>query len=193
MSRNTLFLLAVGSFVLFSAMGWAIMEYFGPVSLPETLLQGVSIVKQIIWGLILGLFLGIAAWLLISQPFLSRTKVFFMDIASPWKLTWPEIVLVSCCAGIGEEILFRGAIQPFLGIGWTSILFVILHGYINPFNGPLTVYGIFMVLAIALLGLATTHLGLIVAVVAHTTIDIWLLFKLSRADSTIGSKDLSQE
>jgi len=193
MSRNTLFLLAVGSFVLFSAMGWAIMEYFGPVSLQETLHHGVPIVQQIIGGLILGLALGIVAWLLISQPFLSNTKGFFMDIASPWKLTWPEIVLVSCCAGIGEEILFRGAIQPFLGIGWTSILFVVLHGYISPFNGPLTVYGIFMILAIALLGLATIYLGLVVAVVAHTTIDIWLLFKLSRANSTISSKDTSQE
>jgi len=193
MSRNTLFLLAVGSFVLFCVMGWAIMEYFGPVSLIARLQQGEPFVRQIIWGLILGLSLGAAAWLLISQPFLTRTKEFFVDITSPWKLTHLEIVLVSCCAGIGEEILFRGAIQPFLGIGWTSILFVILHGYISPFNGPLTVYGIFMILAIALLGLATIHLGLVVAIVAHIIIDILLLIKLSRDNVTTSSKDFSQE
>ena len=100
--------------------------------------------------------------------------------------------MVSGCAGIGEEILFRGGIQPFLGIIWTSLLFVILHGYITPFNGPLTIYGIFMVLAIALLGIATVHLGLVVAIVAHTTIDILLLFKLSRTYSS-SSKDISQQ
>lgn len=192
MSRNTLFLLAGGSFVLFSAMGWAIMEYFGPVSLPVTLQYGPSTVMQILWGLILGLSLGIAAWLLINHPFLKKPKEFFVDIIAPWELTWLEIVLVSCCAGIGEEILFRGGIQPFLGITWTSLLFVILHGYITPFNGPLTIYGIFMVLAIALLGLATVHLGLVVAIVAHTTIDILLLFKLSRTYSS-SLKDISQE
>ncbi len=169
------------------------MEYFGPVSLIARLQQGEPFVRQIIWGLILGLSLGAAAWLLISQPFLTRTKEFFVDITSPWKLTHLEIVLVSCCAGIGEEILFRGAIQPFLGIGWTSILFVILHGYISPFNGPLTVYGIFMILAIALLGLATIHLGLVVAIVAHIIIDILLLIKLSRDNVTTSSKDFSQE
>jgi membrane protease YdiL (CAAX protease family) len=192
MSRNTLFLLAGGSFVLFSAIGWAIMEYFSPVSLSTTLQQGDPLVMQVVWGLILGLSLGTAAWLLVNHPFLKRPKEFFVDIIGPWELTWLEIVLVSCCAGIGEEILFRGGIQPFLGIIWTSLLFVILHGYITPFNGPLTIYGIFMVLAIALLGLATVHLGLVVAIVAHTTIDILLLFKLSRTYSS-SSKDISQE
>lgn len=38
-------------------------------------------------------------------------------------------------AGIGEEILFRGALQPVLGIWFTSILFAIVHvqyGFLTP-------------------------------------------------------------
>ncbi len=38
-------------------------------------------------------------------------------------------------AGIGEEILFRGALQPILGIWFTSILFAIVHvqyGFLTP-------------------------------------------------------------
>jgi len=31
------------------------------------------------------------------------------------------------CAGIGEELLFRGAIQPLLGIWWTGLLFALAH------------------------------------------------------------------
>jgi len=38
-------------------------------------------------------------------------------------------------AGIGEEILFRGALQPVFGIWFTSILFAIVHvqyGFLTP-------------------------------------------------------------
>jgi len=38
-------------------------------------------------------------------------------------------------AGVGEEILFRGALQPVLGIWFTSILFAIVHvqyGFLTP-------------------------------------------------------------
>ena len=38
-------------------------------------------------------------------------------------------------AGIGEEILFRGALQPVLGIWFTSLLFAVVHvqyGLLNP-------------------------------------------------------------
>lgn len=179
MSRNTLFLLAAGSFLLFTIAGWGIMQYFGPISLSEAFQGSSSFFAQVIYGLVLGIILGVAACLLIDLPFLSDTKIFFEDIISPWKLNWLEIVFVSACAGIGEEILFRGGVQPLLGIGWTSLLFVLIHGYLNPFNVPLTVYGIFMVGAIALLGIATVNFGLTVAIVAHTTIDIVLLHKLS--------------
>jgi len=186
MTRNTLFLLAAGSFLLFSIAGWGIMRYFGPISLSEAFQRGASFPTQVIYGLVLGIILVAAAWLLIDHPFLSGIKIFFEDIIGPWKLNWLEIVFVSSCAGIGEEILFRGGVQPLLGIGWTSLLFVLLHGYLNPFNVPLTVYGLFMVGAIALLGVATVYFGLTVAIVAHITIDVVLLHKLSNTRPNTG-------
>ena len=36
-------------------------------------------------------------------------------------------LLLAVAAGIGEEILFRGALQPVLGIWVTSLLFAIVH------------------------------------------------------------------
>lgn len=44
-------------------------------------------------------------------------------------------LLLALGAGIGEEILFRGALQPVLGIWFTSLLFAIVHvqyGLLNP-------------------------------------------------------------
>ena len=179
MSRRTLFQLAAGSLVLFATSGWAIMHFFGPVSLSESIVQGLSLPLQLGIGAAMGLVLGFMAWGLVGLSFFDQTREFFMNIIGPWQLNWLEIVFVSCCAGIGEEILFRGAIQPWLGIWWTSLLFVVIHGYISPFNGPLSVYGFFMVLVIVIIGWTAVKWGLTVAIAAHTVIDIVLLFKLT--------------
>ena len=181
MTKRTFFLLAFGSLLLFTALAWAIAFYFGPDPLPELLEKGASFPLQILWGSILGVTIGGLAWVLIDQSFFDQPREFFVGIIGPWRLSWLEIIFVSCCAGIGEEILFRGAIQPHLGIVWTSILFVVLHGYISPFNGPLSLYGLFMIVAIGLLGWAAVHFGLVVAMVAHTIIDIILLHFLTKA------------
>jgi len=178
MTRKTLFLLAGGSLLLFTVAGWLIMYFAGPVSLYKALEFGLDLPLQILWGSGLGILIGTLAWKLIKLPFLSETRIFFEDIIGPWRLTWWEVLLVSLCAGIGEEILFRGAIQPLIGIGWTSLLFVLLHGYINPFNAPLSVYGIFMVIAVAVLGFVAFRWGLVMAMTAHTVIDVILLHKL---------------
>ena len=178
MTRKTLFLLAGGSLLLFTVAGGLIMHFAGPVSLDKALAFGLELPQQILWGLGLGILIGSLAWKLIKHPFLSGTRTFFEDIIGPWRLTWWEVLLVSLSAGIGEEILFRGAIQPLIGIGWTSLLFVLLHGYINPFNAPLSVYGLFMVIAVAVLGFVAFRWGLIAAMTAHTVIDIILLQKL---------------
>lgn len=60
-------------------------------------------------------------------------------------VTNPAIALIlGFCAGIGEEILFRGAIQPRLGIGFTALLFAASH----------TQYGFtFATIAILLVGI----------------------------------------
>ncbi|MBU1701233.1 MAG: CPBP family intramembrane metalloprotease [Candidatus Eisenbacteria bacterium] len=49
---------------------------------------------------------------------------FFEAFHSTWGL-----LTVGLAAGIGEEILYRGAIQPKLGLLPTSILFAVIHSY----------------------------------------------------------------
>ncbi|RME00172.1 MAG: CPBP family intramembrane metalloprotease, partial [Deltaproteobacteria bacterium] len=38
-----------------------------------------------------------------------------------------DIVIVSVCAGVVEEALFRGVLQEELGIVWASLLFGLAH------------------------------------------------------------------
>ncbi len=192
MTKRSLFVLAFGSLLVFTLLGWIILGYFGPVSLGSMLAQGLQPGMQLLIGLALGTLIGFLAWSIVTLPFLRNTRRFFVDIIGPLELTWIEVIIISCCAGIGEEILFRGAIQPHLGIIWTSILFVALHGYINPFNLSMTAYGIFMVLAICFLGWAALRYGLITVIVAHTVIDVILLYLLTKSYST-GTEDVPLE
>jgi membrane protease YdiL (CAAX protease family) len=79
-----------------------------------------------------------------------------------------EIVVISMLAGIGEEVLFRGAMQPEWGLIVTSLVFGVFH-----VGGRLTVaLGIWAACTGALLGwLAIATGGLLAPIVAHIAYD----------------------
>jgi membrane protease YdiL (CAAX protease family) len=106
-----------------------------------------------------------------------------------FQLSFSEVLLISLSAGVGEEILFRGAIQPFLGVAVTSVLFVAVHGYLNPKDWRLSVYGVFMTIGIAWLGYLAETQGLLSAIIGHTIIDVYLLIYLQRSAKTISVTD----
>jgi membrane protease YdiL (CAAX protease family) len=56
--------------------------------------------------------------------FEERFGRFFEAFQSLWGL-----LTVGLAAGIGEEILYRGAIQPKFGLAPTAILFAVIHSY----------------------------------------------------------------
>lgn len=82
------------------------------------------------------------------------------------------------CAGVGEEILFRGAIQPHLGIWPTAILFIVLHGYLSFSNLALMLYGVLMVVVSAGLGYLFDNFGIHAAIVAHFLFDFFMFLYL---------------
>lgn len=179
MSKKTIMLLAISTLVGFSVLGWLVMDRLLDLDLVKTLTGSVDPVLQALIGLIYGTITATFGWRIVQSPFLEKTNSFFTNLIGPIRLSVWEIVFVSFCAGIGEEILFRGAVQPWLGIWPTSLLFVALHGYLNPWNKPLLVYGLFMVLIISGIGFMAQKVGLITAICAHTAIDIILLNALT--------------
>lgn len=179
--KKTIILLALGTLIVFGGLGVALIPYVRDVGIEVFLLGVERIWLQVIVGVLFGIITAKASWQIVELPLMAKTKIFFTSLIKPLKLNMNEIVFISICAGVGEELFFRGAIQPMLGIWMTSILFVLLHGYLNPFNLPLTYYGIYMVLVIGVLGLMTEHLGILAAMIAHTLIDVILLQELSAA------------
>ena len=71
------------------------------------------------------------------------------------------ILLMGLLTGVGEEFLFRGALQPVLGIWLTSFLFALSHiQYLNPAILVIFVLGLF-------LGYSRNKWGLLTAVWTH--------------------------
>ncbi len=179
MSRQRVLLLAMATLVVMGGIGLYFIPTVRGVA-SSTFLQGkFPLLKQILFGSAVGLSISILGWQIIMTPFLGSVRTFFTNIIGGIRLNIFQIIFVSLCAGIGEELLFRGTIQPLLGIWVTSIVFVFIHGYLNPFNRPLFVYGIFMTLSIAFIGYITEMVGIAASMAAHTMVDIVLLYKLT--------------
>ena len=81
----------------------------------------------------IGALLGAAAALLIClvvrivKPLQSSRSLNILSVIA--KATWLQIVLICIVAGIAEEILFRGSLQPAVGIWPAAVLFGLLHAY----------------------------------------------------------------
>jgi CAAX protease family protein len=72
-------------------------------------------------------------------------------------------LLIGFSAGIGEETLFRGALQPRYGIGLVSILFALVHAPQYGLN--VTILGLFLISVI--FGLLRDRYGTTASIVTH--------------------------
>lgn len=98
-------------------------------------------------------------------------------------------------AGVGEELLFRAALQPWLGIRWTSLLFGLAHSATARLSEGVSpgkvVYLFFTFVAGVLLGLLYARVGLLGSMSAHAAFAIALLSMLApfikRASSSVAA------
>ena len=79
-------------------------------------------------------------------------------------------VVLALAAGIGEEILFRGALQPRLGIVAAALLFAVLHTQYAISLASLEIFILGVVL-----GLLRRRAGVTGAIIAHAGYDLILL------------------
>lgn len=104
------------------------------------------------WGLGYGLlcYVGVigfvAIWALLTSP-----ELFAEQTAASQQLVGvfssiPQVFVLSILIGIGEEIFFRGAIQPVFGIGFTSVFFAVLHTQYTLTPATLALFGVSLVL-----------------------------------------------
>lgn len=177
-SKNIL-VLGLLTLTLFPLLGFVIHYYSTSTPFLSIFKSHIGVPLELLIGSIVGGLGGLGGWWLISSRFMLPVREKYQDLIYSMKLNLPTIIIVSFCAGVGEEIFFRGVIQSYLGIWLTSIIFVTIHGYLSPNNWRISVYGSYMVILIALLGYMTQAFGLTSAMTAHTFIDIVLFFLLT--------------
>lgn len=82
---------------------------------------------------------------------------------------------ISLAAAIGEELLFRAALQPLLGVWVTSIIFLLTHTPVYQFrklNRATLVQAAGVFGASVALGFVYQYVGLLAAVMVHTALDV---------------------
>ncbi len=92
------------------------------------------------------------------------------------RLNLIDCLFLSFCAGLGEEFLFRAALQQWLHPIITSVIFVAIHGYIHPTKWKTTKYGLIILGFIIVLGYAASAVGIWFCIAAHASYD-FVLFR----------------
>lgn len=92
-------------------------------------------------------------------------------------LSFAEIAGIAAGVAVAEELLFRGAIQHWLGVIGTSLLFTLIHfRYLKQWILVTVLFGVGSLLG----GLTESTGSLVPAVVAHFTVDfvlgLWIRF-----------------
>ncbi len=79
------------------------------------------------------------------------------------------VVALSVSAGVGEELAFRGVLQPRLGVLLTNLMFTTLHAWQYNFDGLLLIFCVG-----AVMGLLRKRYNTVTAVLAHASYDLGL-------------------
>ena len=180
MGNRKIVTLGLYTIIGFPLAAFVINYFFSSKSFWDIFISKQGILKELIIGMCLGILSGLFAWRIIKLKILQPVREKYQNVIGSLRMNIGTIVIVSICAGVGEEILFRGILQSYFGIWITAVGFVAIHGYLNPFDWRISIYGAYMTAAIIAIGYLNQVYGLTSAMLAHTIIDIILFVKLSR-------------
>jgi uncharacterized protein len=190
--REVIVMLAVffeaGLAPLSLALGWLFghppLEHF-VWSMQDALLGVTATVPLVL------LFLAMLRWPI--GP-LSKVKEFCDHEVVPLlgESSWSEIALVSFSAGVGEEMLFRGVFQPWIGGSWVGlpwglVIASLLFGLFHPIS--LTYMIIAAILGLYLGAVMIEGGNLISVIVVHALYDFAALGYLLRIRPALESEE----
>jgi len=123
----------------------------------------------------IGILFGLLVIYITELPYFDKPLSTYRNLLSHLKINRIHVFFLSFCAGFGEEVFFRGAIQPYVGIWLTAFIFVAIHGYFSLKNMPVNFFAVGLTLFIALLGWAAKELTIWHAIAGHFSYDLVLL------------------
>jgi len=167
-------------------LAFGINWIFHSESLLIIALKGKPLLVQLWVGALIGsslALLGLGALLVGQRHFkwLAALREQMFTLFSRVDLSGMNPLLIGITAGLWEEVIFRAALQPIVGIWWGSLIFMLCHtgtGQFWAMNWKKVVYAVGVFAAGVLLGSIFEHIGLLAAILTHALIDIIGLFAL---------------
>lgn len=165
-------LLGVGLFIRRSPAGAAARLGLRWPTLPDLILGALTGVLMYF-----GIIAITAVWIAAVTPEQLEQQTAVSQLLTQSFNTLPIALLVSIAVAIGEELFFRGALQPIFGLWMTTLFFAALHTQYTLTPASL---GIFLVsLALGLLRRRTSTSGAIIAHFVYNFIQLALAILVS--------------
>ena len=144
--------------------------------------------SQLVYGLGLSALVALASY--VSFRLTSQSEATRNTITAYGRLDLAGLnpLWISLAAAIGEELLFRAALQPLLGVWITSLIFLVTHTPVYQFrklNGATLLQAAGVFGASVMLGFVYQYVGLLAAVMVHTALDVvglYVVRNVLRAD-----------
>jgi membrane protease YdiL (CAAX protease family) len=135
----------------------------------------VGPLSQLLVGQVLALIAAAVSWVLFRVTANSASSA--RTIASYGRLDLSGLnpLWISIAAAIGEEMLFRAALQPLLGVWIVSLLFLLTHVPVYRFrklDGATLAQAASVFIGSVVLGYVFQYVGLLAAMLVHAWIDI---------------------
>ncbi len=174
MTKRTIYLYGWITLLLFPIPSYVALYINEEISLEQFLQIDRFNISSVLSGAFFGLFYALFAQFILKADVFKSIPLPIDGMIRSLKLNLRDAFFLSCCAGIGEELLFRAGVQTFLGIWITSFLFVAVHGYFSIKKPKMSLYGLIVFPFILGLSFGFEKYGLWFSVVAHSVYDFVL-------------------
>lgn len=182
MSKKSIYLLGTITLLLFPIPTFVGLYWFEDIFPLEIFqLENLSVFKLVI-GIQLGIVYAFLALLLMQAPIFQEMPSRVEHLVKSMNLNLLDCFFLSLCAGVGEELLFRSGVQFYLGPIITSVIFVAIHGYLNPFKWKMSLYGLIVLPFILLISYGYEEFGLWFSIGAHFSYDLVLFVVMTQSD-----------
>ncbi|MEO6798876.1 MAG: CPBP family intramembrane glutamic endopeptidase [Rhodanobacter sp.] len=145
--------------------------------------SGLPLTYQMLLGIAFGAIYWVAS--LLGSRFVAgrRATRHMAESYNRLDLSGLNPLWMALAAGVGEELLFRGALQPVLGIWLTSVAFVLVHirAYrLDALNKRVLLQSVSIFAISVALGYLALYAGLLTAILVHAAMDAVGLFFIRR-------------
>lgn len=178
--KQKMYVLGIITLMVFPLPTFLVLYFFEDIH-PFSILELPNFqIKPILFGLILGLLYAGISLLFMQAKVFDKLPSRIENVVKQMNLSIIDCIFLSICAGVGEELLFRSGFQFYFGPIITSIFFVAIHGYLNPRNWRMSLYGLIVLPFIFLISYGFIEYGLWFAITAHFSYDLVLFIVISQ-------------